>query len=136
MQEKYIEKETAKLAKEKRMDEPALVIYYDPPKIRRGISTILGPGWGRYYNFYNNQPKDGSERIHGFSQTLVQKWLREKHNIFVIVELRHPLDKIQFDCVIGILKDNKIHYVYASNDFDTCEEALEIGLQEALKLIK
>lgn len=65
------------------------------------------------------------------SQSLLQKWLREKHNILV---------EISFDTVTF---GYRIFNPFKSSDYFTnwkfqtwgYEEALEIGLQEALKLI-
>ena len=65
------------------------------------------------------------------TQSLLQKWLREVHNIHITVtsisqeswqyHIQKPKDK---------LGDNY------NEDYENYEEALEDGLQEALKLIK
>ena len=64
------------------------------------------------------------------TQSLLQKWLREKHDIHITItsisqeswqyHIQKPKDK---------LGDNY------EEDFENYEEALEVGLQEALKLI-
>ena len=70
------------------------------------------------------------------TQSLLQKWLREKHNIIVTsdcaiegewwYQLKHsPTEMIRIYKSTGLLGDSK-----------TYEEALEKGLIEALKLIK
>jgi hypothetical protein len=72
------------------------------------------------------------------SQSILQKWLREKHRIYITVE---PFweDTEDMDCLPefqpqlwfdGSVEDDD--YVYHK----TYEEALERGLQEALHLIK
>lgn len=67
------------------------------------------------------------------TQSLLQKWLRDKHKINISVEpdwdtgniVKCYVITIWFDKIIEPLKDHK-----------TYEQALEKGLQEALKLIK
>ena len=68
------------------------------------------------------------------SQSLLAKWLREKHGIDILV---------QRDFSNGIKKyiltpcfDKPIPKGYESVEKNNYEEAYEIGLQEALKLIK
>ena len=60
----------------------------------------------------------------------IQKWLREIHNIHIAVLPKIlPSNEIKYYCFKGkIKKDFKDLY-------NTYEEALEVGLQEALKLI-
>lgn len=157
MQEQLISLETAKLAKEKSFDEACSWIYYDPPKIRKdlGVHPLTkdpykikldyssdGP---RKYNFYKNTPKDNIERYHACSQSLLQKWLREVHKINVEANWLPNLQK--YRCLYKPMnirpKDfdsfgayNMIMNNYVGmEDFPTYEEALEVGLQEALKLI-
>jgi hypothetical protein len=65
------------------------------------------------------------------TQSLLQKWLREVHKIVVLVErLESQLDE----------SENKYYpVIWRGKDtvgyFDNYEDALEIGLQEGLKLI-
>lgn len=70
------------------------------------------------------------------TQSLLQKWLREKHNYFLVVKCN---GKGKFDFHGYYISDHTIY-----NDieigaepyrFNTYEEALETGLKEALKLI-
>ena len=71
------------------------------------------------------------------TQSLLQKWLREKHNIHIIIKpfydsktkkISWAADIIQIGIQIVKTKRLIIQFTY--------EEALEIALQEALKLIK
>ena len=68
-------------------------------------------------------------------QELIQKWLRDDHNIYVnLIPYNISFKEIVYRCRIIYFK-NKIEqnkYVGLS----IYEEALEVGLQEALKLIK
>jgi hypothetical protein len=147
MQEQVVTFETAKLAKEKDFSKP--------------ITKL----WGNHYYNYKGELNGGClEQIKEFilskkenrevdakynnieapTQSLLQKWLREIHEI--IVEI-----KVGFD-----IEDGEIVYYYTpfikrkeSIDFvkhsglltsmfeskDNYEDALEMGLQEALKRI-
>jgi hypothetical protein len=82
------------------------------------------------------------------TQSLLQKWLREKHNLNIKVDdfLNSDLDVVwDFEIVrIGTDLDERGNYIAlvpysmdanTDRDFKTYEEALEKGLQEALKLI-
>jgi hypothetical protein len=72
------------------------------------------------------------------SQSLLQKWLREKYNIQISIlfydngSTKIPEYKIEVSH--PNTWDEKDEFV--KSDFNTYEKALEIGLKEALKLIK
>ena len=68
-------------------------------------------------------------------QSLLQKWLREKHNLIVEVEGINCYIDISF---IKYYNWNILgnQYKESDNEYNTWEEALEQGLKEALKLIK
>ncbi len=123
MEEKLITFETAKLAKENGFDV---------------IQT-----YGQASSLYNNDGKHTYYMNYGFmysglnegyisapTQSFLQKWLRENFEIIVLVEYIYDDEK-------------NWYYTFPSNPrelsedeyFDTYEEALESGLQEALKLI-
>jgi hypothetical protein len=72
------------------------------------------------------------------TQSLLQKWLREVHGIYV--ESYHdydPKDKsFQFYTNWGFYQGNPAGGYDEYNDWKTYEEALEFGLKEGLKLIK
>jgi hypothetical protein len=82
------------------------------------------------------------------TQALLQKWLREVHDIFVSINTTSEFRWLSDDegdqeylpvHQFRVIK-NKDNYKYDvidwSSKYDIYEEALEIGLQEALKLIK
>lgn len=110
MEDQRISFETAKLAKEK--------------------------GFVDFSKFPDNIPNH-------ITQSLLQKWLREKHNIIIYVLPEYDKPKMYYRaCIlvtnIEICKRNNFRFEYYTNDFGTSEnheESLEIGLQEALKLI-
>ena len=74
------------------------------------------------------------------TQSLLQKWLREVHDILmnIIYDGNDEVFRVE------IIKQNKdrtriVFFIEKGNyrvEFNTYEEALEVGLQEALKLIK
>ena len=74
------------------------------------------------------------------TQSLLQKWLRDTHNIHIAVDSYHCLGKPKpFGLAIDYLHESgKWDYLdyRDDSDFETYEEALEKGLVEGLKLIK
>lgn len=126
MEDQLISFETAKLAKEKGCDIPSVLVMYHPSKIKNGFE-IKGKYTKRTYkDYYKNVSGDRIERIHIISQTSLQKWLREKHNIHINI---HWSEK-------GYIVFEKAHELDNTHWYETYEEALEAGLYEALKLIK
>ena len=120
MKEQLISFETAKLAKEKGFTYA--YEFYD----KEGNIEDFGMvgGWTDCCD----------ENYAAPTQSLLAKWLREEHNIHVTsqignldfintyhYEIRH-IDKNKFTCKVKV-------------NYKTYEEAYEIGLQEALKLI-
>lgn len=71
------------------------------------------------------------------TQTLLQKWLRDNHNIHVEPKVDKIMDTSKFGYWMTVITDGKAnkgdlpHY-----KFDSYENALEEGLQKALKLIE
>ena len=112
MKEELISFETAKLAKAKGFIVP-VKYYYD----FKGDKCC-----GSYKTSWNLSKSDLYATP---TQSLLQKWLREKHDIHIIV-IPH-LDVFRFKVLTK--------YGYQSYFKSNYEEALETGLQEALKLI-
>ena len=119
MNEQLISFETAKLAKEK--------------------GFFNG---GIFYFFKNNGEltyKDRSDKFVSYdisapTQSLLQKWLREKHKIIVSINI---LADLSYYCLIIDINENKLNLSNQSKNigFIIYEDALEDGLFEALKLI-
>lgn len=70
------------------------------------------------------------------TQSLVQKWLREEHNMFVecyhnnlLTERIHGVKYGRYNMSIYE------HSMFNMFGFDTYERALEVGIKKALKLI-
>jgi len=122
MEEQLIKFETAKLAKEKGFDIKTLNVWADfklvPPKCREVSASEL------FQNEY-----------YAPTQSLLQKWLRDVHNIEVEPCRIDLKGSNNYDCNVEIWKKNNTYSTEYSVHGKTYEEALEKGLQEALKLI-
>lgn len=121
MNEELISFETAKLAKEKGFYIKSPWMYCISRKIIFQTSQI--------------KKKD---RISSPTQSLLQKWLRETHNLHIeiTIDLHDDLETMCFRGfnIIKMINYKNIHF---SNNkvFKTYEKVLEKGLFEALKLI-
>ena len=109
MEDTRVTFETAKLAKEKGFEFKVVWEY------------ILG--------FENNYERDKYLP----TQSLLAKWLREEHNIIVLVDYE-GIDGYYYK--FYSYKEGNKNYDASDKNYNTYEEAYEIGLQEALKLIK
>ena len=167
MEDTLISFETAKLAKEKDFNILQHSYYFEDGEFKENSLKGTNGYYGEEYEFnlsefnenWNDKwlTKKTGDRCFGCSkqkgyletfsaptQSLLQRWLREVHNIYV--ESYHDLTsdgtKIQFYTSWGFLQQkdkngnqNVNGWYDEYNDWETYEEALEIGLQEALKLI-
>ncbi len=131
MKEQLITFETAKLAKEKGFDD--VRTNHLPYMLEGDGEGCIGASI--YCKVYANC----------CTQSFLQKWLREVHNLYV--ESYHDLTSdgksIQYYTSWGFLQQKDIDgnqnvngWYDEYNNYKTYEEALEVGLQEALKLIK
>lgn len=132
--------ETAKLAKEKGFKKKSRKSYKQPVVTKRGTDIKEA----RDYKLMNTDNAYTSiteisypnEDFYAPTQAVLQKWLREVHDIYV-----EPLiDPFAGDFWYNLkaFKKNK-EKAYkndlSNNNYNTWEEALEAGLQEALKQI-
>ena len=125
MKEQLISFETAKLAKEKGFpQEPnrRKVPYYNYKGEFNGDVTDF------LRKYLREEDTSDVESVSAPTQSLLAKWLREKHNIHLIAYKNINIDGYDW-CYITTDGITNI------NSYKTYEEALEIGLQEALKLI-
>lgn len=117
MQEQTITLETAKLAKEKGFNEP--------------VKHSLNKDGSLPHKHLGYVSNSDHTMVNGYAapeQSLLQKWLREVHNFHIEIYYNQVTYCV---CTLGkgIVADKGFLY-------NTYEEALEIGLQEALKLCK
>jgi hypothetical protein len=122
MKEQLVSFYTAKLAKDKGFDWECSLMYASNGNI-----------CDKVYDFDN--------WCFAPTQSLLQKWLREKHGIIVFVKIDLPkhfyislTDKVNIIYKYNIHKNNLLDIKF--HEFKTYEEALEKGLLEALKIIK
>lgn len=135
MTDQLVSFETAKLAKEKGFDEECSHYYdlEDSNKLKHTVEGFKNPNEDcmvdielEFHNHVN------FKRCAAPTQSLLQKWLREKHNIDIIIEPNQDSD------------GNKYYYwrirrnMFPSaigNIANSYEEAFEASLIETLKLI-
>jgi hypothetical protein len=131
MKEQLITFETAKLAKEKGFNGKSYFYWMlnEPDKLKKAFNK-KSP-WD--FNF-ESEYKTPSESITAPTQSLLQKWLRDIHNIDVWSQpfvRKQSLPDESYSYFLfkdGVWMNDGVNFI----DF---EEALEKGLQEALKLI-
>jgi hypothetical protein len=144
MEEQLISFETAKVAKEKGFNIECKNKYVET------LEHTLEMGRGGDCTFAYQSPRVLSSRsydkwdiIHcnAPTQSLLQKWLREVQNIHVKLHSSNT-DIFSFEIYFMIYKNvdlnkkNLQNHKYSKINYSTYEEALEAGLQVALKLIK
>ena len=142
MQEQLITFETAKLAKEKGFinGTRGCFIEYKKDYINPRDDNNSKKGDFEYCKktFLRNGEQESDEDyvyIERPTQSLLQKWLREVHNIHIMIEPYYNKNKdlvYGFDLLLQETEEEDI----CEDGFKTYEEALEIGLQESLKLIE
>ena len=138
MKEQLINFKTAKLAKEKGFNIQCFY-YYD--KIEKLIEPYEENGSSTDVEFrvnltdlLDNYNEGYRENYSASTQSLLQKWLREKHHLIIIIAYQYEHDSTSYSYWI-YKENNSLPINQWVNDLNTYEEALELGLQEALKLI-
>jgi hypothetical protein len=145
MKEQLISFKTAKLAKEKGFDVECLNFYTKPRSKMFGIDEH-----GRNYPSTNKSKKlysigkDATLHIENVmfapTQSLLQKWLREVHNIHIEIKISNlgryywAYNEFNMENISNVTFWRRQDV--SSEKVPTYEEALGKGLQEALKLIK
>jgi hypothetical protein len=153
MEEQLITFETAKLAKEKGFKEKVLLYYSSLKHIQDHTENN---GWGYFggcdFNNHKGYRGDKKKKLFPYysapTQSLLQKWLREEHKIEVqprlITSLSASLmrsigkkvENYNWSIITGINNEEKMFEDFNSKtSYIRYEDALEAGLQEALKLI-
>lgn len=120
--EDYVSFETAKLLKEKGFDEPIQYFYkFDSKELYRGTvftNTQIGD---KFYNAPTLQ--------------MAMKWLREVHNIFIVIE-PHMYDYINeknSSYVASLWQGDNYYENIILKDYPTYEETVEAAIQYSLK---
>jgi len=136
MKEQLVNFETAILAKEKGFDEPCPTGAYGKYENKIHVWMQLKNSLIPKYESLGNDETGPSAPM----QSLLQKWLREKHNIHVYPIIEMIVLNAPLYIVSIIIKDNNAEYgitrIGYITGFRSYEQALEAGLLEGLKLIK
>ena len=126
----------AKLAKEKGFNIPTIQFYTSgkKPYLTEAedymTERYAESNWNNEQGSYPTKAEDVS--CSAPTQSLLQKWLDIIHNKYVHVE-KHNRNGLK--CYSPFIDNIPVKEAFF-NDYDKPEEAWEIGLQEALKLIK
>jgi len=142
MKDELVTFETAKLLKEKKFNLGGQFSYTEYLKTHKSDNPSFRMKKGEVeldssFYFINNHPAcDISNKNYIIyaapTQSLVQRWLREIHNILVFVNYRSFGVK---ECDGWYYHIGKSVDHYSSDQFKTYEEAMEVGLIEVLKQI-
>lgn len=130
MQEQLISFETAKLAKEKGFNQ--LFVYFYNKESEKSSNYEL--------NDVNPPQYQNTDNISfgAVTQSLLQKWLRDIHNIHIYINVDFFTNEISY--IWEIFYFNKNYKSVLKNSdyvkYRTYEDALEQCLKESLKLIK
>lgn len=131
-QKDYVSLEAAKLLEEKGFNEPCNAIYIESPQ----------EGRSEFHSYITDDVKkssgirkikDGCRYDEYLAPDLyeAQKWLRVNHSIMVTPYYVSD-DKYTYH-ILRMDEDN--NYCHNYNQYDSYEEALNAGIEEALKLI-
>ena len=132
MYEEVIKLETAKLARDKGFKVPCDGRYFWDHKWQLSLK-------GAVKCSNDSDMKDRSNVSYcAPTQSLIQKWLRDEHRIYVTVSSIEDGENILFDYSI---KQKAQIFGYSEiktklQEFKTYDEALESGIEKALNLIK
>ena len=121
--EQLISLETAKLAKEKGLKSDEIV--HDWCYINDTLHTTIN------MSEYLYQQKKINNYLPAITQSLLQKWLREKNNIDIEIRTYYSKHKYYF----LLYKNNLPINLEKEIKYDSYEDALEDALQEAINLI-
>lgn len=165
MENQLISFKTAVLAKEKGFDKLTHSYYFEDGEFREFALAGTNGYYGEEYKieleeFYENwnsswlikknndrcfgciKSKDYFETFSAPTQSLLQKWLREIHNLNIVISDTHHGIEIRYNFSVkelGLADSNPAkRYIVlgAFGVFKNYEDCLEKALQEALKLIK
>lgn len=137
MTEQLISLDTARLAKEKGFNWEYFYHFNKEGNISENSDIInIGCEGGLETNLHllNN---DYAGIIIACPQSVLQKWLRDEHKIFVNVDFTiYVPNKPKFFATVSSLSSKNMGELLLDGFtlFDTYEQALEEGLQETLKL--
>ena len=134
IEESYVSFDTARMLKEAGFDVPCNSYYEleDGEIVRK--DSIGSSDYNAYEDTVCSRP----------TQELAARWLREVHNIHVVITEEAYVNGINYLWQVLIYNplsvdcwDNKSTGMHGDNgEYEIYEEDLEVGLQEAIKLMK
>ena len=136
----FISFETAKLANEKLFDVPCGDVYNWSGEIENSLD-LTGELEFSLDDLQNSQENGHGKCYFCPTQSLLQKWLRETHNLYVNYDISPAtgnwvwfVHKLKFNIdhhqMADLLDESKGH------DYLSPEEALEQGLKTALQILQ
>ena len=136
MQEQLITFKTARLAYKNNFDWSVANCYNENGE----LGDESDGGLLINYNGFTKTETSNTNLYSAPSQSLLQRWLREKHNIHMYIIADKPYSfsenkDLDVIWICSLYKPLLIEYGNLKEEYKTYEEALEAGLQEALKLI-
>jgi len=134
---------TARLAKERGFNEftegfyypesyGARILFEDAINVNKTHYDVCPEGVSLLKSRYNTNHATSltqADFIAAPTQSELQKWLREKHNVDIVCDLRKPRNSPK-KAYISIIYGGKFHS--ACSVFESYEEALEEGLVQVL----
>lgn len=133
MKEELIKEKTAILAKEKEFDIETEWFYSSNYGLCKEEDELLITPITIIYDCNNNFELE--EIYYAPTQSLLQKWLREIHNIYISIMPEEDEDWKRIWTVRLYNLTDEVMYLECSSIKNTYEEALEEGLFHALQLI-
>jgi hypothetical protein len=126
--------ETAKLAMEVGFKENVTHLYLDGENILLMIATAYTtPPYRVSMSDIETPPEELLEDgVPAPTQTALSRWLREKHDMYVSVDMM----AFKRGWIVDIISISRKVVCFKAKDFDTYEEALEEGLKQACKIVK
>jgi len=122
IEESFVSFDTAKLLKEAGFDVPCSTRYTER-------STV----WGSYEPENFNGNDDEYSRP---TQALAARWLRKVHGIHIFSNYFFE-DETWFYVIVDLKESDEVRAIHPNiRSYQSSEEALEAGLQEAIKLMK
>lgn len=136
MKEQLISFETAKLAKEKGFKVGSDMKWSDNVEGQKPVLCSFQEGVNGIYSALFINSEESYHTYEAPTQSLLQKWLREKHNIEIeCYRTMETVEGYNYGCQGENWNDDLTEDMF--NFYGkTYEETLEKGLQEALNLIK
>lgn len=130
MEETKIGYKLAKLAKEKGFDLECIYRYQPREFGKKGVTPLRSAMGGVKYDWNHFCYSDYASAP---TQSLLQKWLRKKHNLHVNPSYNHLDNNGSY--MVWFFDQNKNHSDVWYDGYSSYEQALENGLIRALNMI-